>query len=165
MESHADDDGVEDRLQGQVGGNDAQWCVAGRLYDLEAHLFFQRFTALAKAAAKGSHGVRNWIARSVIGRCLLAVGGPVMGTQLMRKRTRNIVIKKDFHDRNPSLMREAMVNDCLYLLRVEIINVGYLIGGKARLIVVQDEVSLHTGVLENRHPAQFALYLLNLLAA
>jgi hypothetical protein len=97
--------------------------------------------------------------------CLLAVGGPVMGTQLMRKRTRNIVIKKDFHDRNPSLMREAIVNDCLYLSRVEIINVGYLIGGKARLIVVQDEVSLHTGVLENRHPAQFALYLLNLITA
>jgi hypothetical protein len=104
--------------------------------------------------------------REVSYRALLAGGGgTVMGTQLMRKRTRNIVIKKDFHDRNLSLMKEAIVNDCLYLLRVEIINVGHLIGGKSRVIVVDNEVSLHTGVLENRHTALFSLYLLNLIAA
>jgi hypothetical protein len=62
-------------------------------------------------------------------------------------------------------MREAIVNDCLYVLRVEIINVGHLIGGKSRVIVVDNEVSLHTGVLENRHTALFSLYLLNLIAA
>jgi hypothetical protein len=45
-------------------------------------------------------------------------------------------------------MREGIVNDGLYLSRVEIINVGYLIGGKSRLIVVENEVSLHTGVLK-----------------
>jgi hypothetical protein len=58
-----------------------------------------------------------------------------------------------------------MINDCLHLLGAEIINVCYLIGGKPRFIVVEDEVSLNTGALENRHATQFARYLLDLSTA
>jgi hypothetical protein len=47
----------------------------------------------------------------------------------------------------------------------EIINVCDLIGGKSRFVVGEDEVSLNTGALENRHPAQFARYLLDLSTA
>jgi hypothetical protein len=39
-------------------------------------------------------------------------------------------------------MREAIVNDCLYLSRVESINVGYLLDGQSRLVVVDNEVTI-----------------------
>jgi hypothetical protein len=70
-----------------------------------------------------------------------------------------------FSRQGPSLMREAIVDDRLYLLEIETVDICDLLGGKSRLIVVENEVSLHTGVLENRHATLFALHPLNLITA
>jgi hypothetical protein len=51
---------------------------------------------------KGSHGVRIRIAGFGYRALLAGGGGTVMGTQLMSKRTRDIVIKQDFHGKSLS---------------------------------------------------------------